>query len=92
MRATDSLFNVRSNIQLFLSKKISEVLEGSIMPTLLRLISKHIKDGTIYVDDGLPVLSSDARGKNARLATLGDMSIIVPAWSTLVGRIIEGRE
>ena len=92
MLVTHSLFDVGSDFQLFLSEKISKVLERCIMSNLLRLISKHIKDGTIYVDDGLPVLSSDARGKNARLATLGDMSVIVPAWSTLVGRIIEGRE
>jgi len=82
---------VRSNFQLFLSEKVSKVLEGRIMSSVFNLTRRYLKKELLYIENGKPVLYQDIQD-TARLATLGDMSIIVPAWSSLVGRIIEGRE
>jgi len=61
------------------------------MPSIFNITRRYIQNKLLYIENGKPVLYQDIQD-TARLATLGDMSIIMPAWPSLVGGIIEGRD
>jgi hypothetical protein len=55
------------------------------------LAKKLIDNGDLYVENGIPLLFFEV-SDNARRATLRDMYLLKPVWTSLMSRLIGGRK